>query len=70
MGHFHGAELQEGLSKGHSTEKHLSKGRTKTNENALNLIFKNCYLFIYTTNADPLQVPPPRIPPNTLNLKM
>jgi hypothetical protein len=29
MGHFHGAELQKGFSKGHSTEKHLSKEKGK-----------------------------------------
>lgn len=29
VSHFHGAELQKGFPKGHSTEKHLSKEKTK-----------------------------------------
>lgn len=29
VGHFHGAELQKGLAKGHSTEKHLPEEKSK-----------------------------------------
>lgn len=31
VSHFHGAELQKGLAKGHSTEKHLSEEKRKAN---------------------------------------
>lgn len=39
MSHFHGAELQKGFSKGHSTEKHLPKEKTEAMllKEALNL---------------------------------
>lgn len=52
MSHFHGAELQKGFAKGHSTEKHLSKEEKERKESdalkeALNLrVIKLLYLLI------------------------